>query len=777
MVFVLYAGTALLLLVLAHRYVRAISWAAALVLFALPLGITGYAVATGGVYGPIDYPYASEPLQALKPLYGIGTPHNASATDVYAQFFPWRRTVQESWRRGEWPLWNPYMLCGHLLAAAVQSAPYSPFTLIACMLPAAVSFTYTASIALFLAALGAFLFARELDCSETAALVAAAGWAFASSTILYIETAMGFTSVYEPMLLLAARRVARVPRISSAVLLAIVLALMILAGHPETLFLAVVAGGAFGIFELVRARRNPLRAMAFAVAGGVLALLLCAIQLLPFLEAMSQSAELEIKRKYWPIEPRSLTNDRVLAVIATDLFPHLHVRRWVRPDFGLTQAETAACGSIILALAVYAVWRRRSPETGFFAAMALVCIAVESRWDPLVRVMQKIPLMSITHDERLAFTAALSLCVLAALAVDKIEFRSAAITFTAVLIVLAAGTWWLAHHVTLAITFADFGHYTPFAELFFLGIAALLLALRVRIAIPALLVLLVAQRVISESDVFKTFPKEAAYPHVAIFDVLKGQREPFRIVGASFALIPGTSAFYGLEDARGFEALHYLLFVRTWPMWCEFQLVWFNRVDNINVPFLSMVNVRYAITSDRAPVPDGWTRIAQQRGAALLENSRALDRIFIPRRVKLGQTLEQQLDEMKTQQDFGDVAWLTANVKPYERDNGPGRITLRVHSRGGTYRFDADMERDGWAVISDTAWNGWRAYVDGHRVEMQRANAAFLAVHIPEGHHDVRVIYWPQSFVRGRAITFATLIGLMAFAISRKVKAARRPSA
>jgi hypothetical protein len=779
MLLALYAATALLLLGLVHRFVRRLSWAAALVLFVLPLGITGYAVVTGGVYGPMDYPYATEPLAALKPLYGIGTPHNAAATDVYGSMFPWRQTLRASLQRGEWPLWNAYMLHGNVFAAAAQSAPYSPFTLIACILPAAVSFTFTCSIWLLLAAIGAFLLARELECVEAAALVAAAGWTYGASTILYIHTAMGGTLVYEPLLLLAAARVARRPGVASAMLLAIVLALMVLAGHPETLYLAVLAGAAYGVFELVRARVRPWRAIGTALAGGVLALLLCAIHLLPFFEAARQSAELEVKTKYFSAPPDS-PPARVLSILATDFFPFLHVRRWISPPLGLTQAETSACGSIILALAVYAIWRRRSPETWFFFALALVCLAVESRWKPAVVAIKKLPLMGITYDERLAFTGACSLAILAALGVDELlrrrDFRAAAMTLTAVLLVLAAGTWWLAHNVVLAVTFSDFGDFAIFAELFFLGLAALLFAFRplLRVAAPALLALLVAQRVTTEGGTFKTFPAEAAYPPIAIFEPLQHLREPFRIVGQYFALLPGTNAFYGLEDVRGFDALHYSPSIQLWPLWCTFQPIWFNRVDDISRPFLSFLNVRYGVISDGAPVPDGWREVARQRGAMLVENTRALDRAFVPRRVKLGLPVDRQVTEIGAVADYAETAWLSANVAPYERENGPGRVRVSAYSPGGRYLLDAAMERDGWIVLSETAWKGWRAYVDGRRVEMQTANVSFLGVHIPAGRHTVRVVYWPESFVTGRAITFATLAALLISASVHMARTKRR---
>jgi uncharacterized membrane protein YfhO len=65
------------------------------------------------------------------------------------------------------------------------------------------------------------------------------------------------------------------------------------------------------------------------------------------------------------------------------------------------------------------------------------------------------------------------------------------------------------------------------------------------------------------------------------------------------------------------------------------------------------------------------------------------------------------------------------------------------------------MTSAGWVVISEAAWKGWRAYVDGRRVEIQIANHAFLSVYVPDGRHQIRFIYWPASFVTGRAITGA----------------------
>jgi hypothetical protein len=766
----LYLLTALALLALTHRFVTPLSRAAAVVLIAMPLLFVGYALVTGGVYAPIDHPYQSEPLAALRGEYGIGAPHNIAVTDIYSQMLPWRRVVQESLARGEWPLWNPYNLCGHLLAAGAQSAVFSPFTWLACLLPAAQSFTYTAAIAFFAAGLCAFLFARELALSEAASLVGAAAWLCSTSIVLYIEWPLGFASACMPLVMLAARRIVTAPAVRSGALLAFTLTLVLLLGHPETLLHIVLIASAYAIFTMIRLRVKPLRPVATALVAGIIALALCAIQILPMREAITQSAEYEYKVRVWSHEDRSAPRVQMLAYLATDLFPYLYLRKWEQPELPPLRAESFAVGSIALALALFAVVRRRG-EAWFFAASAVACIAVAIAWGPAANALQHFPLLNITHNERLAFAAAMLLAILAAMGADEAtrDRHAAAITCGVMLALLAAGTWWLTRHVRLAPLPNDWGTYKIHAELGFLAAATLLFALpRTRFALPLFLGLLLAQRTISEAGAHKTFPTRAAYPHLALFDGLANIREPFRIVGLKYALIPATNVFYRLEDARGYDAVTYMGTGRTFPLWCQHQVVWFNRVDDLTRPFLSFLNIRFAVAADDAPIPNGWRRVAAMPGSMLLENANVIPRVSIPKRVRLGGTPEQQLAEMLGETDFRERAWVDADAPAPERINGPGRVVLRERDRRGAYRLDADMQGDGWVVVSDTAWNGWRAYIDGRRVKPTRANLAFVAVFVPRGHHDVRLVYLPESFVAGRTISGVALLASVSVLLVRR---------
>lgn len=105
------------------------------------------------------------------------------------------------------------------------------------------------------------------------------------------------------------------------------------------------------------------------------------------------------------------------------------------------------------------------------------------------------------------------------------------------------------------------------------------------------------------------------------------------------------------------------------------------------------------------------------------------------------------------------------------RSNGPGDVAITRAKSG--YDMAADMKHGGWVVVSVAAWPGWRAYIDGRRIRWQFADIAFIAIYVPAGKHQVRLAYWPESFVNGRAISFGTLIAIALFLIVRRLTASR----
>ena len=173
MTLILYITTVAVLLGVVHVCVTPLTRWVALTLLLMPLVFTGGALLTGRVYAPVEMAYMTEPLNAYRTEVGAPLPLNGTLSDITFQMIPWRQALRQAVIEREWPLWNRFEGCGDVLVGAAQAAPFSPLTLIALLLPVAASFGYTASIAFFMAALGAFLLARDFECSEIASLIAA----------------------------------------------------------------------------------------------------------------------------------------------------------------------------------------------------------------------------------------------------------------------------------------------------------------------------------------------------------------------------------------------------------------------------------------------------------------------------------------------------------------------------------------------------------------------------------------------------------------------------
>jgi Bacterial membrane protein YfhO len=271
-----------------------------------------------------------------------------------------------------------------------------------------------------------------------------------------------------------------------------------------------------------------------------------------------------------------------------------------------------------------------------------------------------------------------------------------------------------------------------------------------------MLIALVAQRLVSAGDIYPTLPRAVAYPPIPILEPLKHIAEPFRFTGRKYAFIPGTAAMYELEDVRGYEALTFQRYFDTYAAWCVHQPVWYNRTDDLSRPMLDLLGVRFAVAADKLVPPDWWREVGRQRGAKLLENTRALPRAFVPDAVILGAGEPEVLKELPGVADFRARAWIEAPIGKQERDNRVGAVT-EVRRDGNGIRFTADMRADGWIVVAEPCWEGWRTYVDGRRLKHYPADAALLGLFVPKGRHDVRLTYLPESFVLGRAVTLVTL--------------------
>ncbi len=94
-----------------------------------------------------------------------------------------------------------------------------------------------------------------------------------------------------------------------------------------------------------------------------------------------------------------------------------------------------------------------------------------------------------------------------------------------------------------------------------------------------------------------------------------------------------------------------------------------------------------------------------------------------------------------------------ATIKSYEAE----KVTI-----------DVSMKNDGFLVLLDQYYPGWKAFVDGKETEIYPTDYVFRSIYLTKGNHKVEFIYDPISYKAGKYITIVTILFLLALYVFRK---------
>jgi len=754
-------------LLLVRRFLT-LSRHVAAVLILLPLCLTGRALVTGNVYAPIDLAYHFDPLASMSTKVGIEQIANPLPSDVTVQFLPWNAALRWAIAHRQWPLWNPFELGGNVLAAAAQSAPFHPVTLLGLLLPMPDALGYMASMAYFLAALGMFLFLRNLELRSLPSLFGAAGWMLSTYVVTYTHTAHGNAIALLPFVMLGARMVARSPGVRAASLLAGALILLTLCGHPETSLHVIALATVYLIFC---AREKWGLVIISGLGAGIAALLLTAFFLLPMIEAIPQTREYLHRRS--GAETKGASWSGVAHALMIDVIPFGDGTPGIeetRHDAPLRHRSlgSAYCGAMLLAPALLALLRSRSRERYFFLGVVLFGLLAGAEAPGVTGLLAHLPVFTLAINARLISFAAFGICVLGAIGLEEsiAERHTLAWLFLGAALAITAAIVFVAIEGTLT---PDFVRANAIRE-----VVPLLLAFAVlraftmhRLVMGGLLALLLLQRVMEFGGFIATVDRRAFFPPIAGFEQLPRNSEPYRIVAQGPLFAPNISVLYGLEDVRGYQAMTLARFAETFPLWSIPQPVWSNRVDDLTAPMLSLMNVRYALALPETVPPASWRLIGRYPGYQLIENSAVLPRAFIPRVIHSG--ANNVLAGMASCRDFASEGWIETEGAPASVANGEG--TVAVRALGSHVTLHASMRSPGWIVISETFWKGWSATMGRQRLKVHFADHAFLGIYIPAGEHDIEMSYLPRSVTTGAIISIVAALAMIVWGVGSRVRA------
>lgn len=206
------------------------------------------------------------------------------------QFIPWRLEALDLLRSGQLPLWNSFNGAGAPLFANYQTALLYPFSWLTIILPAAPAMSLTAVAHLVIAGIGMWHFTKKLGISSLGQGVSLLAYALSGYLVARVGTfPIVQAAAWLPWLLWASASLVERVTPSRTAWMALFSALILLAGHAQTAWYALLMTGAFSLVYLLATTPRRFLALIAIVGGIVLGAGVAAVQLAGTAELLGQS--------------------------------------------------------------------------------------------------------------------------------------------------------------------------------------------------------------------------------------------------------------------------------------------------------------------------------------------------------------------------------------------------------------------------------------------------------------------------------------------------------
>jgi hypothetical protein len=669
---------------------------------------------------------------------------------------------------GRLPLWNPYNNCGIPFLAQWNTLTLYPGSVIYLLLPMPWGLNVYLLAHIFLAALGMYRLSHLWSGTRFGASVAGLAFAWNGLSIQFLGWACHIAAfAWMPWVIYYCVRAMGSDGFRTIGWAAFAAACQMLTGAPETVLFTWLLIAAFFAFDVAQNKLAFWRGATRLLFVGILVCALSAAQLLPWFDLLANGDRSSASGgNDWSLPPWGLANF---------LVPLFHSAGSISGVFMQSEQQWVGSyylGILPLLLAVVALWRGRRSQCVFLSVITLAAVLLSfGHAGFLLDVMRRcFPLLGFTrYPIKFIVIAIFSLSLLAGAGAAWLQTQTAATVKTTLrpaatllalltLLTLAVAFWfpfptdswnatWLnglgrllflcGGFIMLWRTFAQSDARPAllgFGFLFVLGLDIIghqplqnpTVPARAYDARPPAMSL---PPRLGESRAMLSPPAVRAMGMLVNSDPLQlylGQRAELYENCNLLDRIPKTDGFFGIHLARQ-QKIAALVRDKMPP-----HLIEFLGVSQIALPrnlfkWQPQTNFMPIATIGQKPV--------------FLEDGAALEALgtqeFRPR----------------------EVVYLPTNaLKSVVADGDP---TARIDAsdvRPDECLFKMSAGRRTMLVIAQAWYHCWKATVDGKPTPLYRANYGFQAVIVPEGAHEVRLVYVDKAFLAGAVISVITLI-------------------
>jgi hypothetical protein len=743
---------------------------------------------------------------------------NNTLLDTIMVLYPQDCFFNSMLKQGIMPLWDPYIFCGHpLQAAGFPSTVYPLRIVFHYLFSPLLARELLMFIHLFLAGLFAYFYLRSLHLSKFSALLGGTVWMLGGFSILYLQfEIVTMMAAHIPLALFFIERLAKTISWRYCGALALVVCSSVFVGHWQYVIYGLLIMGSYAAFRAFSFPRDPAQGsrakcaflLAFSLLLGITA---AAVQLLPSMELFSLGQRPVFSR----IELFSLSRflpENLLTLFHPDILGHpSHQFFFTRIRNG-TMNYLELCpymGILPLVLALYGSLQKNR-ATLFFAILGFLSL-LYAMGAPVVNLLYYVmPGFKSLTPTRTIFIFTFCIAMLSAFGMDRLEregmpprliqvflafwsfftfllgafcilMQSDQSFLRGVLAFYSSGSLFMAPNYcadrgafVVKIIESVLSHYSFFNAYLMvpllMGWSGLLIfvlnkrGLIKESGFKIALFLVIACDLLYFGMKFNcTCARQEVFPSCHGLSHLVGKsREPYRVAGLIRMAHPDGLLPYEIQDVAGYASMFPRDYSRLMTALAgEPQSYLMNDLHDgrcYRKPMADFLNVRYHYTDPLRTLEPARGNLVYDADLRIYENKGYLERFFLVPQAIVEKDHQKVLDRMVSK-EFDPVKGVYLEEEPESRGSEKMEGKVEIVSYNPTHiKLKVRCSARAFIVNSDTYYPGWKAFIDGQKTRVYRANYCFRAISLPAGTHDVEFRFEPAAFRQGLVISIICII-------------------
>lgn len=729
------------------------------------------------------------------------------AADSIRQIYLWKEFAASEFKKGNFPLWNPYTFSGQPLLANFQSSVFYPLNIFYFITNARNAWILLIVTQPFLGGMFMYLAIRSFSIGKIASTYASVVFMFSSYLITWMENGnISHSYVWLPLSFWAINNYFLNFKYRYLLILAIALALTILAGHPQTAIYIYLISAVFWVYKSMESKKFKVSKMIIFIFPLVSSLLICAVQLLPT-AAFYRISPISLPFSREVFDRSILPYKNLITFFASDFFGHPANNNFWSQSYGDFTPYFGAVPLVFTLWAIFRLGKYRFIKFATIVASIFILAALHGPITYLIKILE-VPLLNATTPSRFTSISIFIMIILSAFGLndllknfDQKKYVKQFLIFLILISFVYIGLW----------AFVLYGpQFLNPKELWQSNLAVtkrnLILPTLMFAFIPMSLILLrnlqskipknIAVKNIFLSGVFlvtiiggvyytnKFLPassKEYIFPNHPIFTWIKENAGIDRFYGGGTAQTDfNFPTHFEIYSSEGYDTLRIERYAQLLASsntgsvpktYARSDGVFPNQENGYRKRLFDLLGVKYLLDKEDEPKTGHDWKVGKftgdnvegywQDGKFLIyRRLDTLPRIF--QTTKYIVAADDQIIKNIYDPNFNLQTLLLEKDPPLkidvkEEELSQPKVTNYIP---GDIQVETDKQFNTLLFISDAHDKDWQVTIDSQKAQLLRAHYAFLSTAVPAGKHVIAFKYQPQSFKTGLYITILSILTL-----------------